>query len=51
MTAYLLFPANRFFTKYNDLLWEHVNVGLGKITIADFNAIIESKSRDKSRTP
>ena len=41
--------ANRFLRNMvRSIVGTLVNVGLGKITIADFNAIIESKNRDKA---
>ena len=41
--------ANRFLRNMvRSIVGTLVNIGLGKITLADFNAIIESKSRDKA---
>ncbi|HTG66238.1 MAG TPA: tRNA pseudouridine(38-40) synthase TruA [Flavobacterium sp.] len=41
--------ANRFLRNMvRSIVGTLINIGLGKITLADFNAIIESKSRDKA---
>ncbi|MEN9907028.1 MAG: hypothetical protein RLZZ540_169 [Bacteroidota bacterium] len=41
--------ANRFLRNMvRSIVGTLVNIGLGKITLADFNTIIESKSRDKA---
>jgi tRNA pseudouridine38-40 synthase len=48
-TLIFTISANRFLRNMvRSIVGTLVNVGLGKITIADFNAIIESKSRDKA---